>query len=94
MGQSQSIFIYSPLKYVDYTSSLNPDIKNKLESYLIHTLIKDFKIIMDDRWREIVRTMCHKIKCISEGWEVLPTIHFTIGDNGVVCVKKILDSVS
>ena len=94
MGQSQSVFIYSPLKYVDYTSSLNPDIKNKLESYLIHTLIKDFKIKIDDKWREIVRTMCHKIKCVSEGWDVLPTINFTIDDKGTVCLKKIIDSVS
>ena len=93
MGQNQSVFIYSPLKYVEYVETLSPDVTNKLESFLFHTLTKSYNSVIDNRWREIVIKMCHKIKCVSEGWKVLPTIHFTIDEKGIVCVKKIMDSV-
>jgi hypothetical protein len=93
MGQSQSLFIYSPLKFVDFTKTLGPEIQNKLEAFLVRTLYEKYNIAMNDKWKEIVRVMCHKIKCVSEGWEVLPTIHFFITEKGVVCVKKITESV-
>ena len=93
MGQQQSLFIYSPLKFVEFNKSLGPEIKNKLEAFLAHMLYEKYNILMNDQWKEIVRVICHKIKCVSEGWEVLPTIHFFISEKGVVCVKKITESV-
>jgi hypothetical protein len=92
MGQKMSVFVYSPLEYVDFCNN-NPEIQNKLESFIVNKLKVAHSINIDHSWKPIINSICHKIKCISEGWEVLPTIHLTITEKGIVCIKKIMDSV-
>ena len=87
-----SVFVYSPLEYVDFCNN-NPEIQNKLEAFIVNKLKVAHNINTDLSWKPIINSICHKIKCISEGWEVLPTIHLTITEKGIVCIKKIMDSV-
>lgn len=94
MGQGQSVFIYRPLEYVNWgesTAKSNPDVSTNLESFIVYKLKTAHKTNVDDTWKPILKSICHKIKCVSEGWEVPPSIHFIINERGVVCVKKIVE---
>ena len=96
MGQAQSVFIYSPLDFVEYKNK-NPSEPKKLESFLLVELQKHYKITMDVTWKPLLDSMSHKIKCISEGWETLPKIHFNIiqlkDRTYIPRVLKVLDAV-
>lgn len=96
MGQTQSVFIYSPLDFVEYKNK-NPSEPKKLESFLLVELQKHYKITMDVTWKPLLDSMSHKIKCISEGWETLPKIHFNIiqlkDKTYIPRVLKVLDAV-
>jgi len=75
MGQVNSVFIYSPLEFVEYIDKAPPKSKN-LESFLFQALQKTYKKPMDASWQPFIDSMIHKIKCVSEGWATLPKIHF------------------
>ena len=96
MGLAQSVFIYSPLDFVEYKNK-NPSEPKKLESFLLVELQKHYNIKMDATWRPLLDNMSHKIRCISEGWETLPKIHFNIIQNKdkiyIPKVLKVLDAV-
>ena len=96
MGQAQSVFIYSPLDFVEYKNK-NPSEPKKLESFLLVELQKHYKITMDITWKPLLDSMSHKIRCISEGWETLPKIHFNIiqlkDRTYIPRVLKVLDAV-
>ena len=94
MGQGQSVFIYRPLEYVNWgesTAKSNPDVSTNLESFIVYKLKTTHKTNVDVTWKPILKSICHKIQCVSEGWEVPPSIHFIINERGVVCVKKIVE---
>lgn len=94
MGQKMSMFVYRPLEYVNWgeaTAKSNPDVPKNLESFIVYKLKTVHKIVVDNTWQPILKSICHKIQCISEGWDVPPSIHFTINEKGVVCIKKIVE---
>lgn len=78
MGQATSILVYSPLEFVEYTKT-SPT--TSLESFLI------MKLQAGKEHAKIIDSMAHKIRCVSEGWDVLPTIHLEIVREKVRVVK-------
>jgi hypothetical protein len=88
MGQATSVFVYSPLEFVEYTnkaSAASAPAKT-LESFLI------MKLQATKEHAKIIDSMAHKIRCVSEGWDVLPTIHLEILREKVRVVK-VVDTV-
>lgn len=83
MGQATSILVYSPLEFVEYT---NTSPTKTLESFLI------MKLQASKEHAKIIDSMAHKIRCVSEGWDVLPTIHLEIVREKVRIVK-VVDTV-
>ena len=96
MGQTQSIFIYSPLDFVEYKDK-HPNEPKKLESFLCSALHRQYNIISNKSWDRFIEIMIHKIRCVSEGWAVLPKIHFEVVklDDGsyIPKVLKVSDAV-
>ena len=96
MGLTQSVFIYSPLDFAEYKNK-NPSEPKKLESFLLIELQKHYKITMDVTWKPLLDNMSHKIRCISEGWDYPPKIHFNIiqlkDKTYIPKVLKVLDAV-
>lgn len=96
MGLTQSVFIYSPLDFAEYKNK-NPSEPKKLESFLLIELQKHYKITMDASWKPLLDNMSHKIRCISEGWDYPPKIHFNIiqlkDKTYIPKVLKVLDAV-
>ena len=88
MGQSSSIFIYSPLEFVEYKNTSGTDMP--LESFIM------MKLQANLTYKSLIDSIAHKIRCISEGWEVMPKIHFEIihrGTSVMARVAKVLDGV-
>jgi len=89
MGQTSSSFVYSPLEFSEYKVSS----ELTLESFLIKKLEALLHKKIDMYWKPTVDSMAHKIRCISEGWNVLPKIEFEILVNGTPRVVKVMEGV-
>jgi hypothetical protein len=86
MGQASSVLIYSPLEFVEYKRIA--DIDMPLESFLM------MKLQATAEHAELIHSMAHKIRCVSEGWDVMPTIHIEIvKKTRTARIIKIMDSI-
>jgi len=89
MGQTSSSFVYSPLEFSEYKVSS----ELTLESFLIKKIEVLLHKKIDMYWKPTVDSMAHKIRCISEGWNVLPKIEFEILVNRTPRVVKVMEGV-
>ena len=93
MGQHQSTFLYSPLEFVEYKKQYeHVNIELDLISFIEYKL----NIKRTEEGDACVKKIAHKIRCISEGWDVLPKIQFEfIKYNDIIIprVAKITDGV-
>jgi hypothetical protein len=94
MGAKQSTFLYSPLEYVSWKEKYPSE---NLESYLIWRLEGLFGTKISGDIQLGVKSMNHKIRCLSEGWQVQPKILFDfvkLDDGAIVArVLKISEAV-
>jgi hypothetical protein len=94
MGAKQSSFLYSPLELVTWREK-HPG--ENLESFLITRLETLFATKLTDDMLVCVKSMNHKIRCLSEGWAVQPKILFDfvkLDNNFIVArVLKISEAV-
>ena len=89
MGQTQTKFIYSQLEFVEYKKLK----ETTLESFLVATIQQQMSITINETWTSSIEKIAHKIRCISEGWDVMPKIQFELMPSGIPRVVKILDGV-
>jgi len=94
MGAKQSTFLYSPLEFAEWKDKYPNE---NLRSFLVWRLESLLITKLTAEWNNCIESMNHKIRCISEGWDVMPKIHFDIIKltNGLYLprVQKILPSV-
>ena len=89
MGQNQTKFLYSPLEFVEYKKLK----EITLEQFLVIAVQQQLNTTFNEYWRSSIDKMAHKIRCISEGWDVMPKIQFELLPSGITRVVKIMDGV-
>jgi len=93
MGAKQSTFLYSPLEFVEWREKYPGE---NLESYLIWRLEASQGVKINADMLIGVKSMNHKIRCLSEGWQVQPKILFdfvTLNEKIVARVLKISEAI-
>jgi len=94
MGAKQSTFLYSPLEFVAWREKYPGE---NLESYLIWRLEAVFGTKISGDMLLVIKSMNHKIRCLSEGWQIQPKILFDfvkLENNAVVArVLKIMEAI-
>jgi len=73
MGAKQSSFLYSPLEFVEWREKYPGE---NLESFLIWRIEAIFGTKISGDMLIAIKSMNHKIRCVSEGWRVQPKILF------------------
>jgi len=91
MGQKQTRYLYSPLEFVEY-KKIHPN--TLFEKFLVVNIEDKLNLPINSKRLPCIDRIAHKIRCISEGWVVLPRIEFElleINDELIPRVIKVLE---
>lgn len=87
MGQKQTRYLYSPLEFVEY-KKIHSNIL--LENFLKVNVESQLNLPINSKRLPCIDKLAHKIRCISEGWEILPKIEFELLELNDVTIPRVV----